>query len=138
MIFIFHIRRPPRSSACRNSWAVSLPLLHSLPNCYPLLSTPCNSRYYPILRWSYGIDSIIGTGLGRLNWSKSGFNGLCILYFTYLLTYHMGILITLKSHEITLKSRFLLLFDVWRPLFQRKPTIFCIPGLFDMLFQNLI
>ena len=43
-----------------------------------------------------------------------------------------------KKLKINLKHQdFYTFFDVWRPLFQRKPTIFCIPGLFDMLFQNL-
>ena len=79
---LIQIRRPPRSSACQDSWAVSLPLLHSLPNCYPLLPTPCNSRYYPILRWSYGIDSIKGTGLGRL--SSLNPTLMAYAYFTLL------------------------------------------------------
>ena len=56
------IRRP--LARRRVGVCASMPLLlHPLPNCYPLLPTLCNSRFYPIIWWSYGIIIIIGQGL---------------------------------------------------------------------------
>ena len=83
----------PPGSACRNSRAVSL---LSLPNCYPLLPTLCNSRYSPIPRFSYAlivllyynyysIIIIIGQGLDVPDSVNPCLTSLCLLT---ILTYH--------------------------------------------------